>query len=48
MKLRLALHVLGGPGWTVGGVYLKNLIDALKKAYGREVPVYLLSSANRS
>jgi glycosyltransferase involved in cell wall biosynthesis len=43
--LNIAFHIMGGDGWTVGLIYLRNLFYALRHGYGKEQRLFLLAPA---
>src|SRR5574341_1088484 len=43
--IKIAFHIMGGEYWTVGSIYLRNLIYALR-AYNN-VKLYLLAPVNQ-
>lgn len=43
MELKIAFHMVGGESWTVGEIYWRNLLYALRQAYDNTAKLYLLT-----
>lgn len=46
-NIKIAFHMMGGEGWTVGPIYLRNLFYALRQTCGNKLKLSLLISAGQ-